>query len=333
MNNLLFVLGASDPEMTTIEQLLVECGVSFAYAQKDESRVHPGNMYSADTVHIPPGVERVVMVECDAPLDADVEVIRCDHHRPGDPGFGLPPERFLEASSIGQAISILAREGAIARAGWEVFDSCVPLGSPEGISRVNFSRKRNRAAYIVRGLAPGAVHHDSTGTDYPREHLVWRIPARYVLVAAADHCLRAAYAGECRGVDPDELMRLRAAHRASFQQRTVKEVLADVEAAKALVQAAPKLELTPGVEVRDMRSSEARQDGRGGAVPELPEAALRLGESYLAGPLLTPDGRRKIVVSGTAEEVLAFRDYWAPANGLTDVYAMPERGMGGGYLS
>jgi hypothetical protein len=37
---------------------------------------------------------------------------------------------------------------------------------------------------------------------------VW-IPQRYVLAAAADHCLAAAYRGECHGVDPDALMRWR----------------------------------------------------------------------------------------------------------------------------
>jgi hypothetical protein len=39
---------------------------------------------------------------------------------------------------------------------------------------------------------------------------VW-IPQRYVLAAAADHCLAAAYRGECPGVDPDALMRWRVA--------------------------------------------------------------------------------------------------------------------------
>jgi hypothetical protein len=38
---------------------------------------------------------------------------------------------------------------------------------------------------------------------------VW-IPRRYVLAAAADHCLTAAYRGECPGVDPDDA-RLRTA--------------------------------------------------------------------------------------------------------------------------
>lgn len=323
MNSLLFVLGASDPEMTTIEQLLVECGVPFAYARKDEKRVHPGNMYSADTVHVPPGVERVVLVECDAPLDADVEVTRCDHHRPGDPGFGLPPERFMEASSVGQVIALLADTG---RLRWPAdYRRCGQRSPRTPIRRVQFCDRTDRGMWH----APSAGWAVDLGT--PLQEAA-HIPDRYVLVAAADHCLRAAYAGQCSGVDPDELMRWRAESRAKFQQRSVYEVLADIEAAKALVQAAPMLELAPGVEVRDMRTAEPQMDGRGPAVPELPEAALRLGESYLAGPLLTPDGRSKLAVSGTADEIEAFRDCWGPASGLTDIYAMPERGMGGGYL-
>jgi hypothetical protein len=42
----------------------------------------------------------VVLVECQ-PADAE-SFIRIDHHRVGDPGYGLSPAQFWQASSIGQ---------------------------------------------------------------------------------------------------------------------------------------------------------------------------------------------------------------------------------------
>src|SRR5690606_22285652 len=53
------------------------------------------------------------------------------------------------------------------------------------------------------------------------------IPQSYVFAAAADHCLAAAYRGECPGVDPDALMRWRVAVRAAHQGRPVDELLDD----------------------------------------------------------------------------------------------------------
>lgn len=66
--------------------------------------------------------------------------------------------------------------------------------------------------------------------------------------------------------------------------------------------------------------------------PELSEAATRLGVSYIAGPLASPDGRRKITCSGSAEQVRAFLEVWAPGHGLVDLYGDPARGFAGGYV-
>src|SRR5690606_11308448 len=128
--------------------------------------------------------------------------------------------------------------------------------------------------------------------------------------AAADHCLAAAYRGECPGVDPDELMRWRVAMRANFQGRSAEELLADVERARAALREAPSIDLGAGTSVRDMR---------GTFVPELPEAAVRDGVAYL-GVVTDRDGRRKVVLGGhtTPEMVRAFLDAWAPSQGLTD---------------
>ena len=142
--------------------------------------------------------------------------------------------------------------------------------------------------------------------------------------AAADHCLAAAYRGECPGVDPDALMRWRVKTRANFQGRPVEELLADVERARAALREAPSIDLGAGTSVRDMRDT---------FVPELPEAAARDGVAYI-GVVSDRDGRRKVVLGGhtTPETVRAFMDTWAPAQGLTDIYGDPARGFAGGYL-
>src|SRR5690606_42081711 len=61
------------------------------------------------------------------------------------------------------------------------------------------------------------------------------IPDRYVLAAAADHCLAAAYRGECPGVDPDALMRWRVESRAAFQGRRSEEHTSELQSRENLV--------------------------------------------------------------------------------------------------
>lgn len=311
----LWILGAPDPEMEAIETLLIECGECVAYAalchaSDPPTRVRPG--HRAETA-IPCPRSRMFkgdggdgstidlyLVECDLPPGMEIarSVTRMDHHTPGDPGYGRPVEEFLSASSVGQVISELERIG------------------------------------VYRPVS---------------------VPRQLVLTAAADHCLGAAYRGQCPGIDPDELMRWRAESRAAFQQRPVAEVLADIERAKETVLSAPYVTVREAdaydvygqladwsgyppvawgdaLTVRDLRGA-GRVDARGGGVPELPEAALRLGEGYLAGPLETPDGRHKLVCSGTAEQVRAFIEHWAPSQGLVDLYGDPMRGFAGGYLA
>lgn len=143
------------------------------------------------------------------------------------------------------------------------------------------------------------------------------------IIAAADHCLAAAYRGECPGVDPDALMQWRIRSRAAFQGRPVDEVLADVEAARKALREAPLLELAPGLFVRDMR---------GRHVPELPEASAREGVCFVADGLPGPDGRTKVVCqSGSPDQIRAFMEAWGPANGLQDIYGDPARGFAGGF--
>ncbi len=144
------------------------------------------------------------------------------------------------------------------------------------------------------------------------------------LVAAADHCLAAAYRGECPGVDPDALMAWRVASRAAFQRRDPAGLLADVEATRAALRCAPWLALRPAVVARDMR--------REPPWPELPEAAARENAAYVSGPLIGPDGRRKYTCAGPPEVIQAWLAGCGPAADLVDRYGDPARGFAGGYV-
>lgn len=312
----LWVLGAPDPEMEAIEGLLRDHGQEFRYAvDAAGNRVHPGNAYKMAPLAGPLPL-RVIYVECDtdppAALNGKPWVSRCDHHRPGDPGYGAWPGRFLDASSIGQVYGRLVG---------------MRSGGSEDYSYSYGHRGGDWAAPIVWYIT------DNRGA-------VTEVPHDIVLAAAADHCLGAAYRGECPGVDPDELMQWRAAERARFQGRKIEHILGNIRATMAALRDAPEIEICyfdepggPGSEswersgtvvyLRDMR--------RTTPWPELPEAATRLGIGYVSGPLASPDGRRKYTVSGSKEEVLAWMELWAPHNRLTDIYGDPARGFAGGY--
>lgn len=194
--NRIWILGASDPEMSAIENLLRACGETVQYAEVDGQRVHPGNAYRCPVPAVPEGATAYA-VEC-IDIIPKKGWVRIDHHRPGDPGYGRPPEDFMTASSIGQVIAELARLGRLPTT-WRKHDWTpgvyyyAPTFTPAAYSAASPSISR----WIVGDR--------------------FEIPYGLVLAAAADHCLAHAYAGDCPGVDPDALMRWRAETRAAHQ--------------------------------------------------------------------------------------------------------------------
>ncbi len=317
-----WILGAADPEMVVIEALLRYAGEKFVHATAGGRRVHPGNAYAADPV----AGGATHWVEC-APREtgqgwhgecavcgADVangDVCVCapavviDHHRPGDPGYGRPAAEFMAASSLGQVIGHLARleigigEGML-----------LPIGEPLApevlLPAGSIIDSSGRGAWVVTTLDGW-----------------WPLAPAAILVAAADHCLAAAYAGLCPGVDPERLAEWRAVSRAEFQHRALDAVLWDVAAAGHALAAAPRIVLG-GVLVADLVGS--------GDVHELPEAAARAGIAFLASPRPGPDGRVKVVLQAAAgAAVAAFLAGEGPARDLLDRYGDPARGFAGGY--
>jgi hypothetical protein len=152
----------------------------------------------------------------------------------------------------------------------------------------------------------------------------YRVSQEVLFVAAADHCLAAAYRGGCPGVDPDEFMRWRAETRARHQGRPVQAVLEDIARARKALAHAPRI-LIGGVPVVDLRGQE---------VPELPEAAARDGTPFLAtpGPGPGPAGRW----SSSAHRRRHFRPGPSGPPGTaspTCTAATPKRAFAGGYLA
>ena len=255
------VLFADDPEMQAIQDLLKDCSVPFVHAiGKDGRRVTPANAYEAAGATPPlrcvqcgnevnlgdphgcsdPQSDRhtlptLILVEGDIPSTANFfgqEPIRIDHHRPGDPGFTKLPNEFLPGSSLGQVLMLLARMGKLdglppGSELWQAVreDACECVFLP-------YKNPINRGVYVEVGW-----WYIGFRTTYGEE-LVHAVSRDHVLAAAGDHCPAAAYRGECPGVDPDALMFWRAETRAKFQKRSVSDVLADVDTARAALDGA-----------------------------------------------------------------------------------------------
>jgi hypothetical protein len=304
----IWILGAPDPEMELIEHILRRAEEDVAYATIAGARVRADDAYLADGARrrpwdadVPVSSSPMILVECaftSPPRGDEGEIVVIDHHRPGDPGYGRPPAEYLSASSIGQVASLLWR-CSLCGAVLDLHDRSGPDGDP------------------IRGF-------DSTIDLWPDHRPSRALADEIMLAAAADHCLAAAYRGECPGVEPDALMRWRAYSRARFQKRPVGAVLVDIERARAALREAPELVLGPGITARNMI---------GQKVAELPEASAREGLCFVSEGLPSPDGRAKVVCqSGSPEQIRAFMDAWAPAHGLVDIYGDPARGFAGGYM-
>lgn len=348
-NERVWVLGASDPEMEAIAHLLRECGETVAYAVDERGqRVRGGTAYKAHA-ELPPSATTVYLVECDVPVPPHAMCARFDHHRPGDAGFGQPPGDFFAASSLGQVVRKLAKLPHV----------LATYARQRGWAFVNIAPSSARPGRLFyRHGSSGQTHVYAIGIDDDGGGNAIEVPADWLMVAAADHCLAAAYRGECPGVGPDELMRWRAETRARFLGKSTDQILAEVEQARAALREAPEIELDRawcdyhraiGVYAADCprgslcmswndgepvdapcRAIVAR-DMRGRHVPELPEASARDGLCFIADGLPDGDGRTKIVCqSGSPEQIRAF-EVWAQREGLVDFYGDPARGFAGAY--
>jgi hypothetical protein len=110
MKNLIVIFGVPDHESRTAIELCHRLGVTTATATVAGKPCHAGNALLADGFVRDDDREAVVddtqliLFECGSPHLAmsPMVIAVCDHHNPGDMGFGLPPARYWAASSLGQ---------------------------------------------------------------------------------------------------------------------------------------------------------------------------------------------------------------------------------------
>jgi hypothetical protein len=257
------VLGAQDPEMREIEKTLGQAGIAWVHAARQGRRCNAQTAYDADSVVrlgldgnprpalLPPKAP-AVFVECQ--LRDHTPALRVDHHNPGDAGYEIPPERYLEGSSLGQVLRLLERE-------------------PDETQR---------------------------------------------LLAAGDHCLTAAYQGACPGVDPHELLFLRASWQAKMSGRSLSDVMEGVLDAAKRVRTHHDSEFGESLFLDPTRLPK-----------DLPEGAAYAGLPVRYRALL-PDGVLKEMLKGAApEHIERFMGEHREAGRHT--YGNPYRGYAGAY--
>lgn len=165
------------------------------------------------------------------------------------------------------------------------------------------------------------------------------VPLTYI--AAADHCLAAAYANKCRGVDPNTLLKLRAKEKAKFKNCSVEQILANIAEAKDVLFEKGSVfcggceQLTWGGEFcqcGDSRSPEIVDLTDHPLIPELPEAACRYGFAYVT-TVTEPTGRVKHVLGGCASPEVIQKWMDARKSEGREVYGDPIRGFAGAYVN
>ncbi len=332
----MFVLGAQDPEMMLISDILARLRdlglpVKFTWAFGARGNVSASEAYNASSTFCSKiEEENIYFVECCLTDEAVKEIIThpspnfrfLDHHKKGDHGYGMEAKCFLPASSIGQVLEILQQVGLR-------YHSAGSYSLGEGVKVV-----LEQSGYY---LEAGQMVNYHLGQSVVATHRI--VTEQEVLfVAAADHCLAAAYHGKCPGVNPDELMGWRISTRAKFQNLSEDELLARVDRAREILR---KAEATRKNHVDEGPDTEGKcplclgivdlREG-GGEIQELPEAAVREGLAFLS---TTTDrgGRKKVVLQvATSEQIKWFLGEKNPME-LKDCYGDPARGFAGGYIA
>ena len=139
------------------------------------------------------------------------------------------------------------------------------------------------------------------------------------LIAAADHCLTAAYQGQCEGVDPSELLWSRASWKGARMGLSVGE------AAEAIMNAAQECKRAWRDDIGASVFSEPMKE-----VPFLlAEGAAVAGLPILYSQLLDTGEVKRMAKGFVQERIREIMDGWQ-ASGMK-VYGNPARGYAGSY--
>lgn len=141
---------------------------------------------------------------------------------------------------------------------------------------------------------------------------------RQLVIAAADHCLTAAYAGQCPGVTPQELQAFREETRSRARGLPLNVLAQQIDEASNALRSAPRIRLAD-TDVAFFEDPPA----------ELSEASARLGMPYVY-LRRQDDGRVKAGIRSAPAQVVR---EWLERCGLNNTYGDPARGFAGGYFS
>lgn len=173
------------------------------------------------------------------------------------------------------------------------------------------------------------------------------------LIAAADHCLRAAYDGKCPGIEPKELME----HRIKIKSKIIKEdeavykehlnktmsILNQLSQNSIILNGEQVLDLTEGFLVCPKCNSIRRIDSRDLIIEEcsghdwhhfytlrkLKEASAISGISIM---VFNSEENKINIFSSDGRAASYFLKEYAKEKNLKNLYGDPERGYAGGFL-
>lgn len=245
-------------------------------------------------------------------------------------------ERVLDDAGIGRHHAARGRRRVSARTAYDA-DGVVDVG-PDQIPRAAVLAPNAPAVLVECGLA-GREPVLRVDHHHPGDPGWAATPERYLegsslgqvlellerdatdtqrLLAAGDHCVTAAYQGECPGVDPDELLFLRASWRAKVSERTLSDVV------EGILDAAKRVRRHHDSEFGESRFLDPTE-----APLDLAEGAAYAGLAVRYRELLPEGVLKEMFKGGTPEAVQAFMDEHAAAG--RPVYGNPWRGYAGTY--
>lgn len=317
--NTVFILGASDPEMQHIENILNIAHLKHVRAlYKQHLPVTALTAYAFQTVSEDiSDYEHVVLVEClnYQPLEFHYNTVHIiDHHRQGNPGYGKPPGEFLLGSSLGQVLKFIVEHNIYGKF----------------LTHLHHHHVTNATVDFTTDIFAFSTDKHKWYIKPDNEIIGWEIPKYWVLAAAADHCLAHAYMGFCPGVSIEDLKRFRIETKSNHQHIPEQEVVKNIERAKEQLLAAPLVVVDKNTYGEHEGFHLANLVDK--SIKELPEASMQLHIPYLSG-FNMQNGRSKICIGGDADGTAtkAFLNGWAASMGLSDLYGDPARGYAGGF--
>lgn len=314
------ILGVRDQELRSIEKIIHSLAIPGFYSLYNGRFVSAINAYHFNGLRqfcgsVQPVIEyakkpnnTIVFIECYSQTITDqihtvggTSPLRVDHHHEGDVGFNIPPERFFFGASIGQLINELVATWnyRLPSFDWQPYTS-------------------------HRNVLNGVHYHDSqwiavrSVDDGTQEKAP--IPQWILHIAAADHCLGAAYQGHCPQINPQQLMKYRTQLRAQDKNKTPEQIEAMIQQTRKHI----KSFVVNGV--ADLSKLPIT------IYPELPEAAAREGIRVITKVRDRSQKRLKLLCMGYGPP----RDFQRWIDHQRElgryVYGCPQRGYAGAFL-